>query len=143
LLLLVGCSGRKQAPYNYPQLQEPVNYETVWVEPGIVISDSLFTLIRAERVDSILIDDQSGTYSPVTSSVEFSIGRVNCFTVINILNIAQEVVMPLVAQQLEPGHYRLSLNQPAVKRSGLPAGSYDLRCETCARTVSNRFAILP
>lgn len=143
LLTLAGCFGRKQAPYTFPQLPEPVSYETVWVEPGIVLSDSLFTLIRADRIDSVLIDDVSNTYAPVTSSVEFAINQRACFTVINILNTSQEVIMPLVATQLDPGHYRLSLNQPAIKRSGLPVGLYDLRCETCASTVSSRFAVLP
>ena len=143
LLLFGGCGGYKKTTYDFPQLPDPVNYQTVWVEPSIVLSDSLFTLIRADRVDSVLIENNSDSYRPIINSVEFFISQPRCFTVINILNTRGQVVVPLVAENLAFGYYQLSLNQSALSRIGLAVGGYDLRSESCVSTVSSRFVLSP
>jgi hypothetical protein len=133
LLLLIssGCGMRRI----HPEVPDGPRYEIAWIDPQIVLTDSLFTLIRAERIDSFYVDRPTGGTS-TAPSVVFHIVDVNCFTSVNLLGPTGDVIKPLLAKNLRRGHYKLTVDWNRFPREHYPVISYSLRAEFCDSSVT-------
>jgi hypothetical protein len=127
LTILGSCARRPPRPVE----EQKTYYETAWVDPQIVISDSLFTLIRAMRVDSFPVDTPV-VESVTIPSVSFEVTRGDCPVVVNILDEKSAgVVWPLLVRNLEPGFYKLTLDFSRIDYRTLPPGYYVLKVVNC------------
>ena len=140
LLLLAGCGRGPREVYEYPQT--PSGYwEKAWVEPQIVLADSVYTLIRALRVDSFWVSLDGPSAAPAwIPAVEFSVDRDSCFAVVNLYRTSDVRVpaVPLVARFLPYGFYKLSMVS-GVSLGSIESGeSYLIKAVAC-----NRETIVP
>ncbi|MBN1211669.1 MAG: hypothetical protein JXA92_03750 [candidate division Zixibacteria bacterium] len=127
IAVLGGCAKHPPSPPG----EEKDYFETAWVDPQIVISDSLFTLIRASRIDSFPVDTPV-VESITIPSVSFEVVRADCPVVVNILDEKSAgVVWPLLVKYLEPGFYRLTLDFSRIDFRTLPPGYYVLKVVNC------------
>ena len=129
LLLAVGCGGPKTT---YDQPVVPAGYyETAWVEPQIVLSDSIFTLIRAARVDSIYVQGEDGS-APWSPSLEFVVPTDTCFVsmVLQFLE-GNRPPIPLIVRYLPKGNYKLTVTEPLKFGDTLYTESYQVRGSVC------------
>ena len=130
-LLITIINGCGQKPSLTPETQPGVYYQTAWIDPQVVISDSLFTLFRASRIDSFQVEQPEieSIYEP---SISFQINLYDCPVVVNILDEKSAgVVLPLLVKNLSPGYYKLSLDFSRMAYRALPPGYYILKVETC------------
>ena len=136
-VIVNGCGrlGRMSDEDRTPQ----VYYETAWIDPQIVISDSLFTLIRSERIDSFIVDRPSPE-ADGTTSISFKVPGMTCPVVINILDEkSARVFKPLLVKELPTGYYKLSLNTAQVSYRTLPPGYYVLKVDNCGLPAMRLF----
>ncbi len=132
MLFIFGC-GKRQIR---PEVPSGERFEIAWVEPQIVLSDSLFTLIKAERIDSFYVDQPTGLSSTAVPSVTFHITDDNCFTSVNLLGPAGDVITPLLARNLSRGHYKLTVDWNRLPRGHYPYSYYSLKAEYCGSSVT-------
>ena len=127
LSILGGCGKGPTVP---PEEQK-YYFETAWIDPQIIISDSLFTLIRALRIDSFRVDTPV-IESITIPSVTFEVTRADCPVVVNILDEKSAgVVWPLLVRNLAPGFYKLTLDFSRIDFHTLPPGYYVLKVVNC------------
>ena len=138
LIILNGCGSRQGRIAEETQSPQ-VYYETAWVDPQIIISDSLFTLIRSERIDSFLVD-RPQPEAEGTTSISFDVSERACPVVINILNEkSARVFKPLLVKELPIGYYKLSLNTARVSYRTLPPGYYVIKVDNCGLPAMRLF----
>ncbi|MDZ4724154.1 MAG: hypothetical protein SGI97_09665 [candidate division Zixibacteria bacterium] len=128
LFVLSGCGG----PGGSKNEDGKGDYEKVWVDPVVLQSDSVYTLIQASRVDSIPKDEMMPSSTSVIS-IDFVVTRPNCMTTVNIVNEKREVLRPLTMQLLGAGYYKLTLNPnfPLIKSASYkPVFLYSEVCGT-------------
>ena len=126
-VLLGGCAQRAPEPSG----EQKDYFETAWIDPQIIISDSLFTLIRASRIDSFPVDTPV-IESITIPSVSFEVARGDCPVVVNILDEKSAgVIWPLLVKNLDPGFYKLTLDFSRIDFRTLPPGYYVLKVVNC------------
>ncbi len=138
VVILVGCGGRQQVIYNQPELPSEGYWDMVWVEPSIVLSDSLFTLIRADRLDSIYVKVDSDPFAALPTSVMFGVGESVCFVAVDMVDASGRIVLPIVARELTAGHYKLTINRSRVSSETYPSGLYYLQARYCGESIKSR-----
>ena len=116
IVMAIGC-GRPKTVYNMPEIPLDGYYDYAWVEPKIVFSDDVMTLIRADRLDSIYIARPPQVEQKTAPTLIFNITQPECFTSINLMNLHGEVVYPLMAQNLPFGAYKFLSADPAFEQS--------------------------
>ena len=125
-----------------PRIEEETplaHYQVAWVDPQIILSDSLYTLIRAERIDSFLVDEPTEE-EDIASSIRFEINQPNCPVIINIESSQYaRVVQPVLVKNLNPGFYKFTLNKERYDPEILPPGTYILQLTNCSDTYSSIF----
>ncbi len=104
IILVSGCI-KRPAVYNQPEIAEGI-WEKAWVDPEIIMSDSLFTLIRSDRVDSFYVDDPFSLSG--IKSLEFSVTDSVCFVYVKLENDVQGTITPLIANKFPAGFYKLT-----------------------------------
>ena len=115
-------------------------YHTVWVDPQIAFADSLVTLIRADRIDSLKIEP--GENIPeLPASLEIPILQPRCNVAVSLLDEQLRMIRPLLVRHLTTGFYRLTLNYDRLNDPPLPPGNYFLRAEYCDSTRVAHFTI--
>jgi hypothetical protein len=132
LVVAVGC-GRDTVQVMPEPEQPQVRYELAWVDPQIVMGDTLFTLIRAARVDSFVVTGPDTAAGAESTPLVFEVTPPGCFVAVNLVDAAGRVYLPLLARNLGPGHYKLSLNR---RRLTPPAGGASpvmMRALVCGR----------
>ena len=133
IIIVAGCGPK--TVYNQPNVDENQGfYETAWIDPKVVLEDPWYSLVRSSRVDSFYVRPGEGT-QPSQRSVSFKITNYECLAIVTLLNGRSEVVRPLLANNLGPGYYKLSLNVGQVKKEELPPDNYYLKAEYCGFTV--------
>lgn len=115
-------------------------YETLWVDPRIVHSDTLLTLIRADRIDSILIDPAAKP-SPRSASVEIRIYESACNVSVNLLDSGEKLLYPLLVRNLPQGFYRLTVEFGRFSSPPLLPGDYVLQADYCQQINRSGFSI--
>lgn len=138
LLLISGCSSSKHYNYIHPEVPRGTLYDLVWVEPEMIFSDSIFTLIRAERIDSLPLEKESDVFINRDASMSFVVDRQECFVNINLYDFQGQFVMPLLSRNLIYGYYKLSLVPRVLDESKeLPRLAY-LKGEVCGTKISQK-----
>jgi hypothetical protein len=135
---LSGCGRRVSISEEKPVMQEAGPYEVFWVDPQIVVADSLITLVRSERIDSAMVEPSSMTINR-PAAVELRIDQPTCNAVVDLLDSELRLVRPLLLKNLGYGFYRLALNVDRFREPSLPPGRYFLRAEFCGRTEMAMF----
>ncbi len=132
-LALSGCGPK--AVYNQPGTEDSGYYETAWIDPKVVLEDPWYSLLRSHRVDSFYVASQADNPNPSNRSIKFDIKNYECLAIVNLLNGRAEVVRPLLAKNLGPGYYKMTLNIGQLKKEKLPPDNYYLKAEYCGFTV--------
>ena len=132
-LVLWGCGPK--TVYNQPGGEDQGYYETAWIDPKVVLEDPWYTLLRSHRIDSFYVSSPADNPNPAILSIRFDIKNYECLAIVNLLNGRSEVVRPMLAKNLGPGYYKLTLNIGQLKKEKLPPDNYYLRAEYCGFTV--------
>ena len=133
IVLLSSCT-RPPAQTEEKVIPAMKAWETVWVEPTMLISDSLFTLIRSERIDSIVVDTRKVPSRLQMPSIAFHILEPSCFVTINLLGPNQTIQHPLVARRFGKGYYKLTLIINPALAGPLETDSWYLQATYCDKT---------
>ena len=133
-LLLAGCGhGPRVSPG--PATPQPLLYQRAWVDPVIVVSDSLYSLIRAARVDSFMVEHQSDLEHFEDASLEFRVDGPACFVSVNVLDEQGRILRPLIARNLPTGFYKVTVNLEQFDRTESPFLLKAAYCEQTATTL--------
>ena len=108
LCAMGGCGKRQTVIYNQPEISSGGHWETAWIDPQIVLTDTLFTLIRTEQVDSFFIDEPLSN-EPLPAAVHFQVDAPQCFVAVSLVDHNRAVFLPLIAQTLSQGYYKFTL----------------------------------
>lgn len=134
LIVIAGCGQAPRFKYDQPEIPRQYGYEKVWVNPQIVYSDSLYSLIKAERIDSIYTENSENNFTD--RSITFHIPMSSCFTKINLLNSNSEILASLFASDLNMGYYKMNYNPHILDTSYTNHNKQIfIRISYCARTV--------
>jgi hypothetical protein len=128
-----GCGGR---PVTDRRRHLGRRYEIAWVEPQIVIADSVFTLIRAERIDSFLVEEPTELSADLAPSVMFHITADECITTVNLFSATNELIAPLLVKKLPRGYYKLTVDLGRFPPELYPLSYFLLKAEYCGARVS-------
>lgn len=142
LVLLVGCAGNRPGE----ETMQPAGvWETAWVDPEIVVSTDLLTVIKAARIDSFLVeltaDSVAPGSGPTDPEVTFELANTDCRVAANVVDGHGRVVMPLLLQLFGPGHYRLTVNKVVLIQQGLPPGNYAVTASVCGARQVREFSV--
>jgi len=140
LLLLSSCARRAPVSEERPLMQGDSPYEIFWVDPQIVVADTLITLFRSERIDSAIVEP-SGMTTDRPAAVELRVMQASCNAMVDLLDANLRLVRPLLLKNLTYGYYRLTLNVDRFREPPLPPGRYFLRAEFCGRSEMAMFTI--
>lgn len=136
LALVAGCHGRRGGGTE-ETMAEPVIWETTWVDPQLVLTEKMFTMIRSVRLDSFVVKHPT----PVgvgSQSVVWRVTANGCRASVDLVDRRGAIVRPLLVRQLDPGYYKLTLDFSRIDYAELPQGEYRLRVEYCSETTSTR-----
>lgn len=132
LLLFVSCGLGPKPIQDQPPAPTSGFYDLVWVDPHIVYSDTLVTVIAAKRIDSVYIENQDEQFAELSPSIAFSTAGTGCLAVVDLLSRSGLVLQQLFVKDLPLGYYQLSVNLDQLKKSDLPSGQYLIRSRTCS-----------
>jgi hypothetical protein len=115
-------------------------WETAWVDPEMIISTDLVTLIRSARIDSFEVDPTA--FAPATApGLRFELVDTACIVAANVLDNHGRVVMPLMVQRLQGGHYKLTVSRTILMEQGLPPGNYRIGATICGDRRTREFTL--
>lgn len=140
-LLAVGCGGPPQTVYDQPSIPDGY-WETAWVDPEIVITNTEFTLIKAQRVDSIWIQYKN---EPIGSapSIHFVVPEP-CFVTVrggkDYGTNMSPLMRMLIARNLPAGAYKMTFNT-ARDETSLKWRSWELEGTVCGKV--SRWIVTP
>jgi hypothetical protein len=136
LIVFVQC-GKKYHPGSEEKKSgaEPALWQTAWVDPRIIMTDSVLTLIQAGRIDSFKVSSTEIS-NKKASALEFQISGARCTVEAFLCNTNSKVIRPLMTTSLMSGFYKLSLNPGVAKKLEVFPGRYILRVRTCTGTVN-------
>ncbi len=128
MLSFFGCGGMPKTVYDQPIV--PSGYwELVWAEPKMIMTDSLFILIRSDWVDSIYTQTETPMSKDRIASLEFEVSEQSCFVSVNLhRGTHQDILLPLIAKQMPKGWYKLT---PSVELLNRYDGPLMLRSRAC------------
>ncbi len=138
---MTGCGKRQTVVYDQPEVSTQGYYETAWVDPQILISDTLYTLIAARRIDSFYVDEPLNPLEPMAPAIEFHVDQAGCFTSVNLLDERSAVIRPLLARNLSYGYYKVTVNVSKISPWLSSTGTYFLKVEYCGFTVVERLTV--
>ncbi|MEW6411641.1 MAG: hypothetical protein AB1483_04105 [Candidatus Zixiibacteriota bacterium] len=136
-----GCGKRQTVIYDQPEVSTQGYYEKAWIDPQILSSDSLYTLISARRIDSFYVDEPLNPLEPMAPAIEFHIDQGGCFVSINLLDERSAVIRPLVVRRLGYGYYKITVNVAKISPGLSSAGICFLKAEYCGFTVVERLTV--
>lgn len=128
--VLIGCGRKARMADEQKVIWQDSPYETLWVEPQIVLADSLMTLIRSDRIDSVLADPSPSMPQPQTA-IEIRIFQPSCNVSVGLFDADLRLVRPLLVRNLTTGFYRLTVNVDRFQKPALPPGKYYLKTDYC------------
>jgi hypothetical protein len=115
-LLTFGCTKRQTVIFDLPTVPTDGYYEVAWIEPEIIVSDSLFTLIRAERIDSIFIEGTPSNSELSDKSITFRIDRQFCNSQFSLINSTGQKLKELWNRDLTFGYYKLNIKPSRIDK---------------------------
>ncbi len=139
LLLFLSSCGKKQTMiYSQPELPGAVYYQKAWVEPKIILSDTLITLIKAERIDSFLVKTPSKLTTRMDNSIQFEVTQDSCYTYANLLNAKGQVIEVLMTEYLSKGFYKLNCDVGRINFENNKAGYFFIKGRYCGSEISRK-----
>lgn len=135
ILLIAGCSRPPEVIYDQPDSTPVGYYEKAWVEPSIIMSDSLVSLIRSDRVDSFLVSAEEVTNSADLYSLSFQIETDQCMGFIWLIDSKGKEYLKLVDRLLNYGYYKFNFNPNKLSDSTIPATDLFLKAEFCGNSI--------
>jgi len=137
ILTVSGC-GKRQVVYNQPALPTGGHWDIAWIDPEIVMSDTLFTLMRSNRIDSVYIEHPD-PFAGVVPSLRFEVTDPDCPVAISLFDSRMHLVKPLVLEQLPAGLYKLTFQSE--RWIDYPKGETDfvLSADVCSRSFKTPF----
>lgn len=136
--LVLGSCGGPVLVYDQPEAGSSGRWETAWIDPEVVLTDSVFTLIRAETVDSFYVDRPGRLPTSESPSVEFKVSSPECFTAVNLMDSYARVKLPVLAKNLSPGFYKLTLDFHQLSAAEYPPGDYVLKVDVCGFKLARK-----
>jgi hypothetical protein len=138
LLLLIGCGKKQSLVFDQPSPPTGGRYETAYVNPELIVADSLITLIRSERIDSIFVPrpDMSARLAP---AISFQVSEQSCPVRVELLDGRSQFVLPLLVRNLRSGYYKLTFQVDRFTASEHHSANYYLRAEFCNNTITEAF----
>ena len=115
-ILISGCSKRQAVVFDLPVVPTDGYYDIAWIEPEIVLSDSLFTVIRAERIDSIFVEGAPPGNELKDKSITFKINRQFCNSQFSLVNSAGQELLELWNRDLTFGYYKVNINPSGIDK---------------------------
>lgn len=142
VLLLLATCGKGPGRYGDERSASglPLVWQTAWVDPRIVASDTVMTLFQAGRVDSVRVEQTKAGKSD-GGAVEFQIEDATCDVEINLLDSQFRLVRHLMSRTLLNGYYKLTLNPGVAKRLLLVPGEYQVSVRYCRKGVTGSVSI--
>lgn len=141
LSIMAGCVNKPAVVYDQPEVAPSGYYEKAWIDPQIILSDSLYTLIRADRIDSFYVAEPPDPEEEMAYAISFQVRQENCFTSVNLLDDRSRIIQPLVAQNLPRGFYKVTCNVSRISSELSANGVYFLKAEYCGFPVVERVII--
>jgi hypothetical protein len=138
-LLLAGCGRKAQIAEESQVVWQESLYEILWVEPEIILADSLVTIIRSNRIDSVLAE--APTKTPNRAAIELRIYGPFCNVSVGLLDASQRLIRPILIRNMVRGYYRLTVNLDRFRDPVLPPGEYFLKADYCGEVQMARLTI--
>ena len=135
LLSLVSCGRKQNLIFDQPSLPSGGEYQLAWVNPELIISDSLITLIRSDRIDSVFVPRLEAS-ARVAASLAFQIVEPSCIASVELLDEHRNLVCPLLVRNLRAGHYKLTFQTDRFTGAGHRSATYFLRAKACGATIT-------
>jgi len=137
-LVWVGCFGGFKSPNETGS--ERRLFETIWVDPVIIYSDTLITIFRSDRIDSIPIDPTAIGIKK-SPSIEISVTEQSCNVSVSFHHQRRGLLYPLFVQYLPTGFYRLTFNSSRYSQDPLIPGDYFLKAVFCNQSSQSDFVL--
>lgn len=118
----------------------PLVWQTAWVDPHIVTSDTVLTLFQAGRVDSVQVE-RTRAVTNNGGAVKFQIQDITCDVEINLLDSQFRLVRHLMSRTLPGGYYKLTLNPGIAKRMLIVPGQYQVSIRYCRKGVTGAVSV--
>ena len=141
LIIFGGCIKRQDVVYDQPEIGQSGYYEKAWVDPTIILSDSLYTLIRSDRVDSFYVDQPPDPLEGVAPAVVFQVRQADCFTTVSLLDDRSRVIRPLLSRNLRRGFYKITFNASSLTPELSPSGVFYVKVVYCGFQVVERLTL--
>lgn len=138
--IVIGCGKKGSIVPEQQIVWQDNRYEILWVEPQIVLADSLMTLIRSDRIDSIRAD-QTITSRPGRPSIEIRILEPACNVSVALIDSDFRLVHPMLVRNLTRGYYQLTINLDRFDRLAFGLGDYYLRADYCGHVQMTTVAV--
>lgn len=138
LLVFGGCGKRSMVNYSLPELPDSGYYELVWEEPEVLVSDSLYTLIRSQRIDSFYVENPRNPFGPSDRTLVFGINDEACFVSINLYDAQGRMSRPLLVRNLNRGFYKFSVDLGKLFSGNENIRTNFLKADVCGFEVSNK-----
>ena len=136
IFLIASCGMKQTVRYDQPILRQEIGYyEKAWVDPVVTYTDSILTIIRANRVDSFYVDKPVPSFQDHITTLAFEVTHPNCFTSVLLLDNDGYVLSVLVADELSQGHYKVSLQSSQISYVQEPAKRFFLKIDFCGFSV--------
>lgn len=135
--VVAGC-GRRYTVIDQPTVPPAGHYEITWVNPEYYYTDTLITLLRAERVDSFYVD-RSNPLAPAIPSISFHVEAASCIVAVNVFDEYSRLATPILVRTLPAGYYKLTLHSDQFDRASDRSSSASLRADICGSIIVEPF----
>lgn len=139
VVIISSCSNKPKYVYDQPEKPRTSNFETVWVNPEMIYSDSLYSLLRAERIDSIFVEKTVD--KDAVNSLAFHIPFASCYSNINLIDSRGDLVYPLFADNLIMGYYKLTYDFLRMDSSLAKSSGLYIKVSYCAKSITHKIEI--
>lgn len=134
-VVVTGCGGPPKPVYDQPTVVSEGYYETAWIEPQIIYSDSLLTLIQAKQVDSFYVEQKKAEEESPVTSLSFRVYYQPCFTIIRVIDANSNELLRLFEQPLSIGHYKINCNRFKINQSFPGMRNLFLKADICGASL--------
>lgn len=132
----ISCGKKQTLIYNQPELTPEIGYyERAWVDPQLIYSDSLLTIIRSDRVDSFFVEKPQKNFNEKIITIAFEVKEQYCFTSILLLDVKGNLISVLVSDDLSIGQYKVSFNPSRINYVQPDASRFFLKTDFCGFSI--------
>jgi hypothetical protein len=136
LLLFAGC-GPHSVSIEETSLPSKGRFETVWVNPRIIYADTLFTMISADRLDSLFVRTSEHAPGDNMPTVAFQVAPLSCQVVATLTDVHNRTILDLFQQTLPKAQYKITFD-PLQLQKLFPGPLTDLRVKISVCGVVTR-----